>query len=263
MMYYAGAKVNPAAIVRASHALGGQVQLCQGYGLTETSGSITALTPLDHRDAAAPGAPAQAVARLESCGRANPETLIEIAAPDGGGGEVPRGETGEVVVRTAQLALGYLECDPGGDPDRATLRPLPCDARGRFRTGDLGRIDADGYLYIIGRLKEVISTRFGPNAYPSAIEAVALEVDGVAECAAVGVPLDAGERVALAIVVAPGRDRAEVAAACMAHCSANLPRHERPETIRAFDALPRSLHYGKIVRREVLALIQRSPQARL
>ncbi|MDH4096502.1 MAG: long-chain fatty acid--CoA ligase, partial [Betaproteobacteria bacterium] len=117
------------------------------------------------------------------------------------------------------------------------------------RTGDLGRIDARGYVEFVDRLKDVIVVS-GFKAYPSEIEAVALEHPGVMDAGAVGVPhAKSGEAVALYVVK---RDPALSAAALAAHCAERLAPYKRPSRIEFRDALPKS-PLGKVLHRELKA----------
>jgi long-chain acyl-CoA synthetase len=139
----------------------------QLYGLTETSGAVTALRHEDHHDQ-----------RLLSCGRAMFGVDIEVVDPFGDA--VPTGEIGEVVCRSVSVMEGYW------------ARPADTAAvirDGWFHTGDAGSLDADGFLYIRDRLKDTIVTG-GENVYPAEVESVLASHPAIADVAVIGVPDD-------------------------------------------------------------------------
>jgi len=153
----------------------------QGYGVTEASPSITAV-PLP------PG--------IRKAGSVGVTTGPEIAILGERGEPLPPGEPGEVVVRGPGIIRGYVD-DPAADAEAFT-------ADGWFRTGDLGALDADGYLFLRGRLKEVIN-RGGQKVAPQEVEAALLAHQAVLEAAAFSVPDHRfGEAVGAAVVLRPG-----------------------------------------------------------
>ncbi len=184
---YGGGRMPLPVIERAMTLLPG-VSFVNAYGLTETSSSIAVLGPDDHRDAWASDDPAIR-ARLGSVGQ--PLPTVEITIRDEEGTEVAAGISGEVWVRGEQVSGEY-----GG---KSLL-----NAEGWFATNDGGRFDEAGYLFVEGRIDDVI-VRGGENLSPGEIEDVLLSHPGVSECCVLGVPdLEWGETVAAVVVVAPG-----------------------------------------------------------
>jgi acyl-CoA synthetase (AMP-forming)/AMP-acid ligase II len=184
---YGGGRMPVPVIERAMDLLP-HVAFTNAYGLTETSSTIAVLGPEDHRAAHASDDPV-ARARLGSVGRPLPTLELEIRDPMGA--PVPRGETGEICVRGDQIAGEYR--------GRSALTP-----DGWFPTNDAGRLDAGGYLYVEGRLDDVI-VRGGENLSPGEIEDVLIAHPAVAQVGVVGVPdQEWGEVVAAAVVLEPG-----------------------------------------------------------
>jgi fatty-acyl-CoA synthase len=185
---YGGGKMPPDLVERALAALP-EVSFVNGYGLTETSSTITLLSPEDHRAALASADPAVR-RRLGSAGRALPHIDLEIR--DETGQAVPAGTRGEVWVRGEHIAGEYA----GG-------AALTADAW--FRTNDGGWLDEDGYLFIEGRLDDVI-VRGGENIPPAEIEQVIAEHPRVAQVAVCAVPDQVWGEVPAAFVVSrPGQ----------------------------------------------------------
>jgi malonyl-CoA/methylmalonyl-CoA synthetase len=147
--------------------------------------------------------------------------------------------TGEILLRGPNVFPGYWRRD---DATRAAF-----DADGWFRTGDIGEFDADGYLRIVGRAKELIITG-GFNVYPREVEDVLLTHPGVAEVAVVGEPSDEWGEVVVAVVVC-GREGASEAD-LLAHAARELAPYKRPRAVRFVDALPRNA-LGKVLRHEL------------
>jgi acyl-CoA synthetase (AMP-forming)/AMP-acid ligase II len=164
------------------------VDLVNAYGLTETSSTITLLSPADHREAATSEHPAVR-ARLGSVGKALPSVEIEVRDQDGT--PLPAGEAGEIWVRGDQVSGEYLS-------HQAT------DSEGWFPTRDHGHLDSDGFLYLHGRADDVI-VRGGENLSPAEIEDRLVELADVAAAAVVGVPdVEWGERAEAFVVLVPG-----------------------------------------------------------
>lgn len=203
----------------------------QGYGLTETAGVTTILMPGDHRAALA--------ARpelLRSAGRSVVGGQLRIAREDGS--EAAPGELGEIQIRGPHLFSGYFN-----NPDR-TAQAWTAD--GWFRSGDAGTCDADGYVYIVDRIKDLIITG-GENVFPQEVERVLVQHPAVAEATVFGVR-DArwGESVAAALVMKRGQpfDEADM----RAFADARLARFKTPRLYRVMDALPRNAT-GKVLRK--------------
>ncbi|MGE0743666.1 MAG: class I adenylate-forming enzyme family protein [Rhodospirillales bacterium] len=200
------------------------VPLVQHYGTSE--GGVVAANP-------------PAARRIGSVGRPGVAQVVRVVAPDGG--PLPAGETGEVEVAGAQLAFGYLEAD-------RSVTPLQGRA---MRTGDLGHFDADGYLHLTGRSKDII-IRGGLNVAPVEVDGVLAADPSVAEAATVGVPDPIyGEEIVSFVVAAPGRQADP--AALLAACAAALPAGRRPRAVRVVAAIPRT-DRGKTDRAALRAL---------
>jgi len=222
-----GAPKPPALHEECKRWLGG-VGIVSGYGLTECP--IISMNSV--RD------PDEKLAHTE--GRANPpEAEIEVRRPDGT--TPPRGEEGEIAVRAPQLCRGYL--DSAHDADAF-------DARGFFRTGDLGRMDSEGYVSITGRLKDVI-IRKGENISAREVEDLLYEHPKVADVAVIGLPDPAsGER--CCAVVVPREAEAPLGFDEMAAFlrGRGLMIQKIPEQLERLDALPRNAS-GKVRKQDL------------
>jgi len=207
--------------------------LGQVYGMTELSGAVTYLSPQDHADAAHPE-------RLLSAGRPYPG--IEVRVVDADGRELPTGERGELWVRSPQVMAGYWR------KPEASAETLVED--GWLRSGDVARLDEDGFVYLEDRLKDMVISG-GENVYPAEVERVLLLHPSVAEVAVIGVPDERwGETVKACVVPVPGAqvDPAELEALCREH----LAGYKRPTSVDVLEALPRNAT-GKVLRRELRA----------
>lgn len=193
--------------------------LLEGYGLSEGTCAST-INPFD-------GLRKVGTVGLPFIGQ-------RIAIADPSGMHLPQGATGEVLVQGPNVMRGYL-----GKPQETAKTIVD----GWLHTGDIGRIDEDGYLAIVGRLKEMI-IRGGENIYPKEIEDVLFEFPGVLEAAVIGVPHETfGE-----IVVAYVAFRAVFAGTqegLSEHCTDRLTRYKRPSTINIIDSLPKNA-VGKV-----------------
>lgn len=229
-----GASPIPEGMLREALSLFG-CEFVQGYGLTETAGIATTLNPSDHLSALAGRGEL-----LRSAGRPIMGVSVRIARPDGS--IAAADEVGEVQISGPNLFLGYWR-----NPEKTRGAWTP---DGWFRTGDAGRLDGDGYLYIVDRIKEMIISG-GENVFPQEVERVLAELPSVRECAVFGIP-DAkwGEVVGAAIVTRPGHDFDEAAA--RAHATARLARFKCPSRYLLLDDFPRNAT-GKIVRKALTA----------
>ena len=180
---YGGGRMPVELVERVMQALP-TLDLVNAYGLTETSSTIAVLTPEDHRTAMASGDPA-VHARLGSVGR--PLDTVEVEVRDADGEPVPAGGRGEIWVRGEQVAGEYV--GQGGLADD-----------GWFRTRDAGYFDEGGYLFVEGRLDDVI-VRGAENISPGEIEDVLIRHPDVAEVAVIGVPDPEWGEVVAAVVV--------------------------------------------------------------
>ncbi|MFI0739814.1 class I adenylate-forming enzyme family protein [Streptomyces sp. NPDC021100] len=223
----------------------GAGRLWQGYGQGESPGTITHLRPEDH----AGDAPEALGRRLASVGRARTGVEVRVADPDGR--EVPAGTTGEVLVRGATVMSGYWNAP------EATARTL---RGGWLHTGDLGRLDADGFLTLVDRAKDLVISG-GSNIYPREVEEVLLRHPAVAEAAVVGAPdPEWGELPVAFVVRADGGATAGLDAALEAHCLGRMARYKRPRRFLFVAALPKN-SYGKVLKTELRGLIGRPPEA--
>src|SRR5262245_33899977 len=185
---YGGGKM-PQAVIERAMALLPETGFTNAYGLTETSSTLSLLTPEDHRDALSSDDPSLR-RRLVSVGRPLPALEVEIRDADGK--PLGPGERGEICVRGEQVSGEYLG------------RGSRVGADGFFPTRDGGYLDEAGYLFVDGRIDDVI-VRGGENLSPGEIEEVLLTHAAVAECAVVGIPdTQWGEAVAAVVVLRPG-----------------------------------------------------------
>ncbi|MEO5874965.1 MAG: AMP-binding protein [Streptosporangiaceae bacterium] len=191
------------------------------WGMTETGAPVTATAPTDwDPDCAADDVYA-------SVGR--PAPIASVRVLDSAGRPLPAGRTGELAVESDTLFAGYHR--------RPDLTAEVRDGRW-FRTGDLGRLDEAGYVYLTGRLKEMIITG-GRNVYPAEVDQVVRELPGVADAAAFGLPDPRwGETVALAVVPRPGHTLDP--AAVTAFVAGRLASYKKPRRVFLVDALPRN-----------------------
>jgi long-chain acyl-CoA synthetase len=198
--------------------------LLEAYGLTETSPGAC-MNPMDLKD------------YNGSIGLPIPST--ECSVQDEDGKLLPQGEVGELCVRGPQVMKGYWQ-----RPEE-TAKSLTPD--GWFRTGDIAKMDENGFFYIVDRKKDMILVS-GFNVYPNEVEDVIAQMPGVLEVAAVGVPDDkSGEAVKVVIVK---KDPALTADDVKAHCRANLTGYKQPRFVEFRTELPKS-NVGKILRREL------------
>jgi oxalate---CoA ligase len=198
----------------------------EAYGMTEAA----------HQMASNPLPPA-----ARKPGSVGPGTDVQISIMDAGGRHLAPGERGEVVIKGQNVITGY-ENNPDANAESFT--------DGWFRTGDQGFLDADGYLTLTGRIKELIN-RGGEKVAPREIDEVLLAHPAVAEAVCFGVPHPMwGEEVAAAVVL---KDAAQASEAdLLAHCKERLADFKRPKQIHVTQAIPRTAT-GKIQRRVVAA----------
>src|SRR5690606_21135805 len=213
------------------------VGVLNGYGQTEIGGEIIGWSAADLRT--------YGDAKLGSVGR--PHRGVEVRAVDPDGRTLGPDEPGELWVRTPALSAGYADGTDLGD----RLTP-----DGWFRTGDVGRVDADGFVWVEGRVSDMIN-RGGLKVHPGEVEEVLRTVPGVADAAVVGVPDERLGEVPRAFVVAAGAAPPpddELVAACRAH----LAPYKVPVRFVAVDELPRN-EVGKVLKAE---LVREAPGGR-
>jgi acyl-CoA synthetase (AMP-forming)/AMP-acid ligase II len=206
----------------------------QVYGLTETTGAITALPPADHD----PEGPKQHL--LRSAGK--PIEGVELRIADAAGRECSEGEVGEVWIRCVQNMKGYW-ANPKATGDAFVDRRA--DGLGWFRSGDAGYL-RDGYLYLHDRLKDMIVSG-GENIYPAEVENVLMQHPAVADGAVIGVPDDQwGEAVKACVVLKPGAQASEDA--IIGFMRERIAHFKCPKSIDFLEAIPRN-PTGKILKR--------------
>jgi long-chain acyl-CoA synthetase len=197
-----------------------------GYGMTETCGIITSIASDFFVD------------RPESAGPAMP--VYDVKCVDAAGNTLPQGQVGELWVKGAHVIRGYL------NRPQATAETI---TDGWLHTGDIARLDEDGFIYIVDRVKDMV-LRGGENVYCAEVESAIFEHSDVAECTVFGVPDDRlGEEVAVAVVRKPRS--ALTADALRSFCAARISKHKVPRYIWFLsEPLPRNAN-GKFLKREL------------
>ena len=207
----------------------------QVYGLTETTAGVVYLPPEDHD----PEGPNRH--RLRSCGLPGPGVELRIVDADTEQ-DCPQGQVGEIWVRSPQVMKGYWNM-----PEE-TARAITPD--GWFKTGDAGYVDADGYVYIHDRVKDMIVSG-GENVYPAEVENVLMGHPAIADVAVIGVPSEKWGETPKAIVVrAPGAEVTEDE--IMAYATERLAKFKCPTSVEWSDMLPRNPS-GKILKKDLRA----------
>jgi long-chain acyl-CoA synthetase len=200
--------------------------LVEGYGLSECSPVLTANPVADNR-------------RQGTIGLPLPGTDIKIVDPDDPAKTMPVGERGELLAKGPQVMSGYWK-----KPDETAQVFVD----GWYRTGDIATMDADGFIKIVDRIKELVITG-GFNVAPTEVEDALRGFDGVADIAIVGLPSARdGEHVVAAVVAKPGQ--AVDADALRAYARENLAAYKVPKHVYFVDELPKSL-IGKVLRKKV------------
>jgi long-chain acyl-CoA synthetase len=230
------------ADIRDAIATMGQ-RFVQIYGQGESPMTITSLPRAFHADTDHP----RYLERLASVGPA--QSVMEVRITDADGKPLPVGETGEVEAKGPAVMLGYWNNDKA---NAETLKD------GWLRTGDVGRLDDDGFLTLSDRSKDVIISG-GTNIYPREVEEALLTHPAVREVSAIGVPEpDWGEVVVACVVLEPGASADD--AALDAHCLANIARFKRPKRYVYLGALPKN-NYGKVLKTELREMMRASAPA--
>ncbi|MEG0149143.1 MAG: long-chain-fatty-acid--CoA ligase [Comamonas sp.] len=227
MLLYGASPISEGVLDRAMKTLP-NAGFTQAYGMTELAPIATILSPEMHRQAG------RAKGRHRSAGRATVCCEVRIVDPDGR--ELPLGEVGEVAVRGPGVMQGYWN-KPA--ETAAAIRG------GWMHTGDGGRMDEDGYVFIVDRLKDMIVTG-GENVYSVEVESVIATHPAVATCAVIGVPHEQwGEQVHVFIVRKPGQ--ALEAAELMEFCKLHIATYKCPRDVSFIEAMPLS-GAGKILK---------------
>lgn len=205
-----------------------QAKLVEGYGLTESSG-VVSVNP--YETGGKPG----------SIGQPLPGTRIVIVDKEDPSKPPAEGEPGEITVAGPQIMRGYWK------KDAATAEAF---IDGRLRTGDVGYIDADGYVYVVDRLKDMIVVG-GFKAFPSQLEAVLYKHEAVKEALVIGVPDPyLGERPKAFVTLMPGADVTEKA--LLDYLNGHVGKHERAVAVEIRESLPKTM-IGKLSRKELVA----------
>jgi acyl-CoA synthetase (AMP-forming)/AMP-acid ligase II len=227
--YSYGASPMPLPLLRAALAAWPNTDFIQAYGLTELCGVISHLMPDDHRS--------DNVERLSSAGTLVPNAEIRVVDPDTLE-DVPDGGQGELWFRSKQLMKGYHN-----RPD-ATAEAITED--GWFRTGDIGRVDEGGYIFVEDRLKDMIISG-GENIYSIEVERVIAEHPAVAEVAVIGVPDEKwGESVKAVVSLEGEATEKEI----IAFARERLAAYKCPKTVDVVKELPRN-PTGKILKKDL------------
>jgi acyl-CoA synthetase (AMP-forming)/AMP-acid ligase II len=228
---YGGAPFPPAELRLSLDAFG--PVFVQLYGQGETPMTATVLPAADHIAALA----GQQPERLASAGYSRPGMDVRVLDPDDA--ELPPGEVGEVCVRGPAVMLGYWQRE---DATAETMR------NGWLHTGDLGRMDDAGYLYLLDRAKDLIITG-GSNVYAVEIEAVLADHPAVHDVAVVGIPDRTWGELVVAVVVSD-RPGEQLQLELAEHCASVLAGYKQPRRFVFADRLPRNA-YGKVLKRQL------------
>ncbi|BBX18784.1 long-chain fatty acid--CoA ligase [Mycolicibacterium duvalii] len=224
-----GASPMPLPLLRQALEAWPDTDFIQVYGLTEVCGVISRLMPEDHRN--------ERPERLQSAGRLTNNAEVRVVDPDTLE-EVPTNQQGELWFRTKQLMKGYH------NKPEATAEAITED--GWFRTGDIGRVDEDGYIFVEDRLKDMIISG-GENIYSIEVERVLAEHDAVVDVAVIGVPDDKWGEVVKAVVVT----ESEVSEKdLIAFARERLAGYKCPKSVDIVDELPRN-PTGKVLKKEL------------
>jgi long-chain acyl-CoA synthetase len=229
LILYAGSPIHVSLLKRAIQTF--NCQFMQMYGQTESGPLITVLRPDDH---VAEGSSAQ-LAKLASAGR--PVLDFEVRIVDEEGENVAIGEVGEIIARGEAMTIGYWNLP---DETSKILRD------GWLYTGDMGRLDEDGYVYIVDRKNDMIISG-GENIYPREIEDVILQHEAVQEVAVIGVPDDYWGESIKALVVLKDGEKAS-GEDLIAFCKKKLASYKKPRSVEFRDELPKSAN-GKILKK--------------
>jgi acyl-CoA synthetase (AMP-forming)/AMP-acid ligase II len=232
--WYGAAPISAARLEEALARLGPMAQL---FGQTEAPMMISMMAPREHYRADG----SIATERLTSAGRPGP--LVQVAMMDGDGRLLPQGETGEIVVRSSLVMAGYYK-DPKATEEAGR--------HGWHHTGDIGYLDADGFLHIVDRAKDMIITG-GFNVYSVEVEQALMQHPDVQDSAVVGLPDEKwGERVVAVVQPRAGCqiDRGELTA----FVKARIGSVKAPKQLEVWPDLPRS-KVGKVLKKDVRAAL--------
>jgi long-chain acyl-CoA synthetase len=233
MLVYGASPITEEVLAASVKTFG--CKFAQAYGLTETTGAIVTLPPEDH-DVDGPNRH-----RLRAAGTPNSNVELKIVDPESLE-EVPTGEVGEVITRSNQNMVGYWRNEAGTEAAFVD--------GDWFRTGDIGYLDEDGYLYIHDRVKDMIVSG-GENVYPAEVENALMKHPGIADVAVIGVPDDKWGEVGKAMVVkAEGQD--PTPEEIIAYAREQLAGFKVPKFVDFIDAIPRN-PTGKMLKKDLRA----------
>jgi long-chain acyl-CoA synthetase len=230
---YGAAPISETVLAAAVRTFG--CEFLQAYGLTETTGTVAILPAADHD----PDGPHRH--RLRAAGRAVPGTEIRVADA-ATGADAAVGEVGEIWIKGPTVMLGYWKL-----PDATADAMAP---GGWFRSGDAGYLDADGYLYLFDRVKDMIVSG-GENIYPAEVENALMAHPGVADVAVIGVPDDRWGETPKALVVRAAGDET-TAVELLAFARERLAGFKCPTSVDWIDELPRNPS-GKVLKKDLRA----------
>ncbi|CAN7543799.1 AMP-binding protein [Acidovorax sp. LjRoot66] len=237
--WYGAAPISAARLEEALTAIG--PVMAQLFGQTEAPMMISMMAPRDHFHA--DGSVARE--RLSSAGRPGP--LVQVATMDADGKVLVAGETGEIVVRSSLVMMGYY---------KDTKATAEAGQGGWHHTGDIGRVDADGYLFIVDRAKDMIITG-GFNVYSVEVEQTLMQHPDVQDSAVIGLPDDKwGEKVVAVLQLHAGR--AVQPEDIMAFVKARIGSVKAPKLVEIWPDLPRS-KVGKVMKKDIRATMLARP----
>jgi acyl-CoA synthetase (AMP-forming)/AMP-acid ligase II len=227
-----GASAMPGEVLRRARARWPQVGFSTGFGMTELAGNVMVLGSADHERAAAEG-----LDILGSVGRQMP--LARVRVVDESGRDADAGVAGEILVKGDQVLTGYW-----GQPETTGA----AFTEGWFHTGDVGRFDENGYLFIVDRKKDMILSG-GENIYPREVEEALYGHPCVLDVAVIGTPDPTwGEKVVAVVCLRPGQ--AVEGGELIAFCRERIASYKKPKHVVFIDALPRNAS-GKVLKREL------------
>ena len=225
---FSGAAPLPVEVIKEFESKTGS-QICEGYGLSETSPVVT-INPWGGKT------------KVGSIGLPIADTEVRIVDLEEGTKDMPQGQPGEVIIRGPQVTSGYYKMP---DETAKTVKD------GWLFTGDIGTMDEEGYFYIVDRKKDMIIAG-GYNIYPRDIDEVLFEHPKILEACAIGVPDSyRGETVKAFVVLKPGETM--TAEEVMDYCKEKLAKYKVPTMVEFIDTLPKS-GVGKILRKELRAM---------
>jgi long-chain acyl-CoA synthetase len=225
---FSGAAPLPVEVIKDFEAKTGS-QICEGYGLSETSPVATTN-------------PYKGKTKVGSIGLPMPDTDLKIVDLVDGTKELPVGEAGEILIKGPQVTGGYYQMP---EETANTLKD------GWLYTGDIGKMDEEGYFYIVDRKKDMVIAG-GYNIYPREIDEVLFEHPKILEACAVGIPDPyRGETIKAFVVLKPGETL--TGEEVIKYCAEKLAKYKVPKTVDFMTALPKS-GVGKILRKELRAM---------